>query len=306
MEARRVETRRSHVLDLDRRVRRRAGPGPAEPARGPGPGALRLVLPHAHLPADARERGRRDGPGRRRRGAGFEGIGAWILGRNMFGPVRGPWPDESWKGWWGDEPPYHTPVFVLTHHARPPLVMKGGTEFRFVTDGIQAALEKAREAAGGRDVRIGGGVSTIRQYLEARLVDELHLAISPVLLGTGENLLGRARHACARLRVRRARPGLARCRARDAPQAGVSLGGRTPASAAAPAPCPVETALARRRRCAGCEMMGRHATPELHPCGRRKRSASAPCPPTAASSTSAPRRAGRTSPCRSTRSTCSP
>ncbi len=107
----------------------------------------------------------------------------------MFGPVRGPWPDESWKGWWGDEPPYHTPVFVLTHHARAPLAMKGGTEFRFVTDGIHAALEKAREAAGGRDVRLGGGVSTIRQYLEAGLVDELHLAIAPVLLGAGENLL---------------------------------------------------------------------------------------------------------------------
>jgi dihydrofolate reductase len=120
---------------------------------------------------------------------GFAGIGAWILGRNMFGPVRGPWPDESWKGWWGDEPPYHTPVFVLTHHRRTPLRMAGGTEFRFVTEGIEAALEQAREAAGGRDVRLGGGVSTIRQYLGARLIDELHLAISPVLLGSGEHLL---------------------------------------------------------------------------------------------------------------------
>jgi len=120
---------------------------------------------------------------------GFEGFGAWILGRNMFGPIRGPWPDESWKGWWGEEPPYHVPVFVLTHHARPPLRMKGGTEFRFVTSGIHAALEEAREAAGGRDIRLGGGVSTIRQYLEARLIDELHLAIAPVLLGKGENLL---------------------------------------------------------------------------------------------------------------------
>ncbi len=119
---------------------------------------------------------------------GFEGIGAWILGRNMFGPVRGPWPDEDWKGWWGDEPPYHTPVFVLTHHARAPLRMKGGTEFRFVTDGIHAALEQARAAAGGRDVRLGGGVATIRQYLSAALVDELHLALRPVLLGSGENL----------------------------------------------------------------------------------------------------------------------
>ena len=120
---------------------------------------------------------------------GFEGIGAWILGRNMFGPIRGPWPDDGWKGWWGDEPPYHTPVFVLTHHPRAPLVMKGGTVFRFVTDGIHAALQQAKDAADGRDVRLGGGVSTIRQYLRAALIDELHLAISPVLLGTGEHLL---------------------------------------------------------------------------------------------------------------------
>ena len=120
---------------------------------------------------------------------GFGGIGAWILGRNMFGPVRGPWADESWKGWWGDEPPYHTSVFVLTHHARAPLKMKGGTEFRFVTEGIHAALEQAKAAAGERDVRIGGGVATIRQYLQAGLIDELHLAFRPVLLGSGEHLL---------------------------------------------------------------------------------------------------------------------
>ncbi len=120
---------------------------------------------------------------------GFDGIGAWILGRNMFGPIRGPWPDESWKGWWGEEPPYHTPVFVLTHYPRPPLAMKGGTEFRFVTEGIEAALERAKAAAGGKDVRLGGGVATIRQYLRASLVDELRLAISPVLLGRGEHLL---------------------------------------------------------------------------------------------------------------------
>lgn len=119
---------------------------------------------------------------------GFESIGAWILGRNMFGPVRGPWPDESWRGWWGEEPPYHCPVFVLTHHARPPLAMKGGTEFRFVTDGIESALAQAKAAAAGRDVRLGGGVATVRQYLAARLVDELHLAVSPVLLGQGEHL----------------------------------------------------------------------------------------------------------------------
>jgi dihydrofolate reductase len=120
---------------------------------------------------------------------GFDGIGAWILGRNMFGPVRGPWPDESWRGWWGDEPPYHVPVFVLTHHARPPLKMKGGTEFHFVTEGIHAALRQAKAAAGGRDVRLGGGVSTIRQYLRAALIDEMHLAMRPVLLGSGEHLL---------------------------------------------------------------------------------------------------------------------
>ena len=119
---------------------------------------------------------------------GFDNVGAWILGRNMFGPVRGPWPDESWRGWWGEEPPYHTPVFVLTHHARAPLAMAGGTEFRFVTQGIRAALDEARAAAGGRDVRLGGGVATIRQYLRARLIDELHLAVRPVLLGAGEPL----------------------------------------------------------------------------------------------------------------------
>jgi dihydrofolate reductase len=107
----------------------------------------------------------------------------------MFGPVRGPWPDESWRGWWGEEPPYHTPVFVLTHHPRAPLTMTGGTEFRFVTDGIHSALEQAMTAAGGRDVRLGGGVSTIRQYLRAALIDELHLALGPVLLGAGEHLL---------------------------------------------------------------------------------------------------------------------
>ncbi|HET6347193.1 MAG TPA: dihydrofolate reductase family protein [Myxococcota bacterium] len=119
---------------------------------------------------------------------GFDNVGAWILGRNMFGPVRGPWPDESWKGWWGDEPPYHVDTFVLTHHARPPLVMKGGTTFHFITGGIHEALERARAAAKGRDIRLGGGVSTIQQYLRAGLVDEMHLAISPVLLGAGEAL----------------------------------------------------------------------------------------------------------------------
>ena len=118
----------------------------------------------------------------------FENVGAWILGRNMFGPVRGPWPDDSWKGWWGDNPPYHVPVFVLTHHARPPLPMEGGTTFHFVTDGIESALKQAKDAAQGKDVRIGGGVSLIRQYLMAGQIDEMHLALSPVLLGEGEPL----------------------------------------------------------------------------------------------------------------------
>lgn len=119
---------------------------------------------------------------------GMSGLGAWILGRNMFGPVRGPWSDDQWKGWWGEEPPYHVPVFVLTHHARAPLEMKGGTVFHFVTDGIESALEQARAAAGDRDIRVGGGVATVREYLRARLIDEVHLAVRPLLLGRGENL----------------------------------------------------------------------------------------------------------------------
>jgi dihydrofolate reductase len=120
---------------------------------------------------------------------GFANIGAWIMGRNMFGPIRGPWPGDSWKGWWGDKPPYHTPVFVLTNHPRASVPMNGGTTFHFVTDGIHAALERASEAANGQDVRLGGGVATIRQYLRAGLIDEMHLVISPILLGSGEPLL---------------------------------------------------------------------------------------------------------------------
>ena len=119
---------------------------------------------------------------------GMAGLGAWILGRNMFSPIRGPWPDESWRGWWGEEPPYHVPVFVLTHYERPPLEMDGGTVFHFVTGGIHEALEGARAAAGDRDIRIGGGAETIRQYLALGLIDELHVAISPILLGDGEPL----------------------------------------------------------------------------------------------------------------------
>jgi dihydrofolate reductase len=119
---------------------------------------------------------------------GFENVGAWILGRNMFGPIRGPWPGLEWKGWWGDNPPYHVPVFILTHHARSPIEMEGGTTFHFVTGGIHETLERASDAANGKDVRIGGGPNTIQQYLRAGLVDELHVAISPVLLGRGERL----------------------------------------------------------------------------------------------------------------------
>lgn len=118
----------------------------------------------------------------------FENVGAWIMGRNMFGPVRGQWPDEEWKGWWGEDPPYHVPVFVLTHHARKPQTMKGGTTFYFVTDGIEAALEEAKKAANGKEIRIGGGVSTLRQYIQAGHIDELHIAISPLFLGAGEHL----------------------------------------------------------------------------------------------------------------------
>lgn len=119
---------------------------------------------------------------------GMANVGAWILGRNMFGPVRGPWPDDQWKGWWGEEPPYHVPAFVLTHYPRQSVEMKGGTTFHFVTDGIEAALERAKDAAKDRDVRIGGGVATVQQYLRDRLIDELHLAFRPILLGSGENL----------------------------------------------------------------------------------------------------------------------
>ena len=120
---------------------------------------------------------------------GFANFGAWIMGRNMFGPVRGPWPDDSWRGWWGKNPPYHSPVYVLTHHPRASVEMEGGTVFHFVTDGIHAALDLARKAAGSADIRLLGGSSVIRQYLEARLVDEMHLAVSPILLGSGEPLL---------------------------------------------------------------------------------------------------------------------
>ena len=133
---------------------------------------------------------------------GFSNIGAWILGRNMFGPMRGPWADTTWNGWWGNNPPYHTPVFVLTHQAREPVAMEGGTTFYFVTEGIHSALARAREAAGGMDVRLGGGVATIRQYLQERLVDELHIAIAPVLLGSGESLFSGLKSCFPRVQMR--------------------------------------------------------------------------------------------------------
>jgi dihydrofolate reductase len=168
------------------------GAGPNQDLENPlgvrGPEIMDWVFPTRMFHAMQKREGGETGVDNAMAEQGFANIGAWILGRNMFGPVRGPWSDDSWKGWWGDEPPYHTPVFVLTHHPRPPLPMAGGTEFRFVTDGIHSALVQARAAAGGRDVRVGGGVTTVREYLRAGLIDELHLAIRPVLLGSGENL----------------------------------------------------------------------------------------------------------------------
>src|SRR5438132_3558025 len=170
------------------------GAGPDQDLQNPlgvgGPELMEWVFPTRVWRSMNGERYGETGVDNKMAEKGFAGIGAWILGRNMFGPVRGPWPDESWKGWWGDEPPYHTPVFVLTHHERAPLKMAGATEFRFVTDGIKVALAQAKAAAGGKDVRLGGGVATIRQFLREVLIDELHLAIRPVLLGSGEHLLG--------------------------------------------------------------------------------------------------------------------
>ncbi len=168
------------------------GAGPDQSLENPlGVGGMRLhewIFPVRTFQKMRGGEGDTTGPDDDFAARGMAGIGAWILGRNMFGPVRGPWPDESWKGWWGDNPPYHTPVFVLTNHARPALTMEGGTTFHFITDGIHSALEKAKHAARGRDVRIGGGPDTIRQYLRAGLIDELHLALAPVLLGSGEHI----------------------------------------------------------------------------------------------------------------------
>lgn len=169
------------------------GAGPGQDLQNPlGQGGAELMDWFFHTRAWRRMQGQKGGEAgvdNDMAERGFERVGAWILGRNMFGPVRGPWPDESWRGWWGEEPPYHTPVFVLTHHSRPSLKMDGGTVFHFVTDGIESALRQAKNAAGGRDVRLGGGVATIRQYLHAGLIDELHLALCPALLGSGEHLM---------------------------------------------------------------------------------------------------------------------
>lgn len=168
------------------------GAGPEQSLENPlgvrGPEIMEWFFPTRFFHAMQGQEGGETGTDNEMAEQSFANIGAWILGRNMFGPVRGPWPDESWKGWWGDEPPYHVPVFVLTNHARAPLEMAGGTVFHFVTGGIHEALARAKEAALGADVRIGGGVSTVRQYLEAGLLDDLHLAVRPVLLGTGESL----------------------------------------------------------------------------------------------------------------------
>lgn len=168
------------------------GAGPDQSLEHPlgvgGPGMMQWFFPTKFWRAMQGQDGGETGIDNGIAEAGFANLGAWILGRNMFGPVRGPWPDESWRGWWGEEPPYHVPVFVLTHHPRPPLVMAGGTTFHFVTEGIRSALDQARAAAGDRDVRLGGGTCTIRQYLRAGLIDELHLAIGPALLGRGEHL----------------------------------------------------------------------------------------------------------------------
>jgi dihydrofolate reductase len=166
--------------------------GPAQSLQNPlgvgGPALMEWFFPTRVWRSIQGQEGGETGVDNRMAERGFANMGAWVLGRNMFGPVRGPWPDESWKGWWGDEPPYHVPVYVLTHHPRPPLHMKGGTVFHFVTDGIRAALEQAKAAAGTGNVRIGGGASTVRQYLQAGLIDEMHLALRPVFVGAGEPL----------------------------------------------------------------------------------------------------------------------
>jgi dihydrofolate reductase len=167
-----------------------AGPdqGPEHPLGKRGPELMQWFFPTRTFQSMIGKDGGTEGTDERFACAAMEGVGAFILGRNMFGPIRGEWPDDAWKGWWGDNPPYHAPTFILTHHARAPIMMEGGTTFYFVTDGIEAALAQAKAAAGDLDVKIGGGVSTVRQYLLAGAIDELHLAVSPVVLGRGESL----------------------------------------------------------------------------------------------------------------------
>ncbi|MGB8476230.1 MAG: dihydrofolate reductase family protein [Candidatus Acidiferrum sp.] len=166
------------------------GAGPDQSLENPlGVGGLALhqwLFPTLTFQRMTGKSGGSTGPDNDFAALGFENIGAWIIGRNMFGPLRGPWPDESWKGWWGDNPPYHTPVFVLTHHSRPSLSMAGDTVFHFVTGGIQDAVQRATQAANGKNIRVGGGVSTLRQFFQAKLLDYAHLAVSPVFLGSGE------------------------------------------------------------------------------------------------------------------------
>ena len=155
-----------------------------------GPGGLRVMewfFPTASFQKMQRKEGGETGVDNDFAVRSMTGIGAWILGRNMFGPIRGPWPDDTWKGWWGPNPPYHVPTYILTHHPRPSITMEGGTVFHFVTDGIASALRQAKAAAGSKDVRIGGGATTVRQYLQAEAIDELHIVQSPVLLGAGES-----------------------------------------------------------------------------------------------------------------------
>jgi dihydrofolate reductase len=169
------------------------GAGPDQDLQNPlgrgGTGLHQWMLPTRTFPRKVMgQEGGTTGEDDRIAARSLEGVGAWVMGRNIFAPSRGPWTDDGWRGWWGEEPVYHCPVFVLTHHARPPLEMKGGTVFHFVTGGIEEALRRAKEAAGDRDVRIGGGAATIRQYLQARLVDRMHVALSPVILGSGEPL----------------------------------------------------------------------------------------------------------------------
>ena len=160
----------------------------ANPLGKNGPELFQWFFPTRTFRAMVGEEGGSTGVDEQYAQRSMAGFGAFILGRNMFGPIRGPWPDETWKGWWGDNPPYHAPTYILTHHARPSIELEGGTTFHFVTDGIESALRQARAAAGRKDVKIGGGVDTVRQYLRAGLIDDMHLALAPVVLGQGEAL----------------------------------------------------------------------------------------------------------------------